>query len=58
MKNILLIDLRKAFDTVDRSILENKILKDEKLQTKKLLLNILKIYNSIDVDLMENTIKN
>ena len=58
MKKILLIDLRKAFNTVDRSILENKILKDEKLQTKKLLLNILKIYNSIDVDLMENTIKN
>ena len=57
MNKILLIDLRKAFDTVDRKILENKIKKDNNLQTKKVLLNILKIYDSIEVSIMENTIK-
>ena len=40
MKKILLIALRKAFDTIDRKILENKISKDNKLQTT----NILSIY--------------
>ena len=43
MNKILLIDLRKAFDTVDRKILENKIKKDNNVQNKKVLLNILKI---------------
>ena len=52
MKKILLIDLRKAFDTIDRAILENKITKDNKLQTKKILLNILKIYDSIQINIM------
>ena len=57
MNKILLIDLRKAFDTVDRTILENKIATDNKLQTKNLLLNIIKIYNSIEISIMDNIIK-
>ena len=57
MNKILLIDLRKAFDTVDRTILENKIAMDNKLQTKNLLLNIIKIYNAIEISIMDNIIK-
>ena len=57
MNKILLIDFRKAFDTVDRTILKNKISMDNKLQTKNILLNIIKIYNLIEISIMGKIIK-
>ena len=54
MKKIILIAVRKVFDTIDRV---NKISKNNKLQTTNILLNILKIYGSIKISIIENIIK-
>ena len=59
MEKILLIDLKKAFDLLDRDILKNKIQQDSKLnqQQKQIIENIIVIYNSINVDIFGHTLK-
>ena len=41
MNKILFIDLKKAFDSVDRTNLNIKLLKENNLQSKEIILNIL-----------------
>ena len=54
MEKILLIDLKKAFDLVDRSILIKKIETDNNLKQhqKQLIKHILEIYSSINVEIL------
>ena len=56
---ILLIDLKKAFDYVDRTILREKINKDGKINeiNKSLLNNILTIYESININILGDIIE-
>ena len=56
---ILLIDLKKAFDCVDRNILKEKINKDSKINesNKGLINNILTIYDSININIHNDIIE-
>ena len=56
---ILLIDLRKAFDNFDRTLLRNKINKDNKIAEvdRQLLNNILTIYDSISINILDDNIE-
>ena len=58
MEKILLIDLKKAFDLLDRNILINKIENDNNIDQfqKQLIKNIIQIYNSINVEILGQTI--
>ena len=54
---ILLIDLKKAFDLLDRATLKNDIIKKFKMSTTtNILLNIIKIYESINIYVEQETI--
>ena len=59
LNKILLIDLKKAFDCVDRNILKEKINKDSKINetNKALINNILTIYDSININICNDIIE-
>ena len=48
----LLIVIKKAFDSIDRDILKNRIENDFVGDQKEILLSFIKIYNSIEVDIL------
>ena len=59
LNKILLIDLKKAFDCVDRKILKEKINNDNNINeiNKALLNNILTIYDSININILNDIIE-
>ena len=52
LSKCLLIDIKKAFDSIDRSILKNMIENDFKGGQKNILLGFTNIYNTIDIDIL------
>ena len=54
LNKILLINLKKAFDCVERNILKEKINKVSKINetNEALLNNILTIYNAININIL------
>ena len=58
MEKILLIDLKNAFDLLDKNILINKIESDVNLDQyqKQLIKNIIEIYNGINVEILGQSI--
>ena len=59
LNKILHIDLKKAFNCVDRNILKEKINKDNKINktNKALINNILTIYDSININICNDIIE-
>ena len=51
-KNASQDDIKKAFDSIDRDILKNMIENDFVSDQKEILLSFIKIYNSIEVDIL------
>ena len=56
LSKILLIDIKKAFDTVDRQILQQKINELPNSCPKELLIIILNLYNKINIEIQDTAI--
>ena len=59
LNKILLIDLKKVFDCVDRNILKEKINKDSRIKetNKALINNIPTIYDAININILKYIIE-
>ena len=49
----LLIDIKKAFDSINRLILLEMLKEDFKNENFELLSNLLEIYNTIEIDILD-----